>query len=452
MINPRHHHMSSFSFLSSSLASPHRTLAANDFRCYKDEDNDIFYPVCNGRAWNEYCDGEEGDCRNSNFCSCESAQDFCNTKSNPCENDPYPTCHGYITGYDTWMLESVKPQPLDCDSSYGAPVHYVDASCCSNEGLYFVTSSQIGGFEFQYATNDFTAGSCGAHAYAMSSILCDPNQGRYIKNNTITVCLSSCQQLFNACGLPGDNFVDWANYTDAESLCKAAWGGFFFSDGDKRPCQLRPYGYPCGAQVYNVEVVSGDDCLAMITPSQELIKYHSDPFAERPSECFAAGRGGWIMPVIIASGVVGGIICLSIAVLFIWYCCNRNTSDHPGSTNVAIAEKPVLNAASYAMTPAYIGEPEVPVVAQPVIKPIPVPIPTAPTLEQLTVKKAATEPKKGTSLFDQLQGGAAANASSTEVELTFEQKLSLRELEGRKLMGAISDQEFERLRNKILLG
>ena len=44
--------------------------------------------------------------------------------------------------------------------------------------------------------------------------------------------------------------------------------------------------------------------------------------------------------------------------------------------------------------------------------------------------------------------------SATDVMelLTFEERMNLRELEGRKLMGDLSNDEYERLRNEILSG
>jgi len=154
---------------------------------------------------------------------------------------------------------------------------YKESSCCSDDGVYFVETGQSGGFDFGYENTDDTL--CTLYASAMSGLVCHPEQGKYVTNtNTLKVCLSSCQLLFDNCGLPGVNFPSWTTYTDAVSLCEQAWGGFSSSIyGEGGPCSSRPDGFACKSEIYKVEVVpdNGEErdanCLGFVPPTQQEI-------------------------------------------------------------------------------------------------------------------------------------------------------------------------------------
>ena len=220
-------------------------------------------------------------------------------------------CYTYITSnYEQRTRSSNNdkyPKPLNCDSKYGiwrTHSSYTDSSCCSDDGIYFIETGQSGGFDFTFEYPETTL--CSLYTKAMTGIVCNPNQGRFISNNTLRVCSSTCQTLFDNCGLPGVNFPKWTTYTDAISLCKEAWGGF----GIYNPCDARPNGYACQSEILGVEVVvngvEGVDCLGIVPPTpQEIKEYENNPFANIEYKCSSSSSS---TNAVIIGSVVGGVV------------------------------------------------------------------------------------------------------------------------------------------------
>ena len=201
---------------------------------------------------------------------------------------------------------------------------YKDLSCCSDDGVYFVETGQSGGFDFGYENADNNPW-CTFYAQEMSGLVCDPNQGKYVTDNTLKICESSCQLLFGACGLPGINFPSWAKYNDAISLCEQSWGGFSSSiDGmeDEGPCNSRPNGFACKSGIYKVEVVpdkgeKGDaHCLGFdLSPTtQQFIDQHDPYYADYTCDD-GPNNTAIIIGSIVGCVVLVALICFGLLVI-----------------------------------------------------------------------------------------------------------------------------------------
>jgi hypothetical protein len=222
-------------------------------------------------------------------------------------------CHGYITGSDTFSPLR-EPQPIPCGGQFGDSVFpsFQDLSCCSGEGRYFVESGQIGGFDAGY-TRDLSEPACYSYAEALSMVLCDPRQGQFIttnKNpNVLRICRSSCDTVFDVCGLPGENFPEWTGYTDGTSLCYELFGGFGSS-----PCESRNEGYVCQSGL-TIEVITDDqDCLDIIVPS--II----DEYGQSPDACADDNDLciGCVVGIAVGALVGGVLLCC-----FTFLCIRR---------------------------------------------------------------------------------------------------------------------------------
>lgn len=172
----------------------------------------------------------------------------------------------------------------------------------------------------------------------------------------LTVCQSSCDAVFNACGLPGINFPESAQYTDGKlllffitnrsdcmlvavmscvkslttphlfllgkSLCLEAWGGFSYSS----PCDKNPNGFPC---TVNLQLaIEESDCLEIITPSNDVIdSYAEDRAPPVPAQCEMD------QPVTVAQAVVYVVIVIAGVCAFLcigmvgWIYCRRRQMD-----------------------------------------------------------------------------------------------------------------------------
>ena len=168
--------------------------------------------------------------------------------------------------------------------------------------MEYISLKLVFDFTFEYPETTL----CSLYTKAMTGIVCNPNQGRFISNNTLRVCSSTCQTLFDNCGLPGVNFPKWTTYTDAISLCKEAWGGF----GIFNPCNAYPNGYACQSEILGVEVVvngvEGVDCLGIVPPTpQEIKEYENNPFAYIEYKCSSSSSS---TNAVIIGSVVGGVV------------------------------------------------------------------------------------------------------------------------------------------------
>jgi hypothetical protein len=246
--------------------------------------------------------------------------------------DAVALCHGYITGSDTFNPLR-EPQPIPCGGRFGDSVFpsFQDISCCSGEGRYFVESGQIGGFDAGYV-RDLSEPACYSYAEALSMVLCDPRQGQFIttdKNpNVLRICRSSCDMVFDVCGLPGENFPEWTGYTDGTSLCYELFGGFGSS-----PCESRDEAYVCRSGL-TIEVITDDqDCLDIMVPTV------FDEYGQSPDAC--ADDNDLCIGCVVGIAVGALVGCLLLG-CFTFICIRRMQDKKEEGTNV-IVETPVAN-------------------------------------------------------------------------------------------------------------
>ena len=207
----------------------------------------------------------------------------------------------------------------------------------------------------QYAQDGSSSISptCMAHAEAFSSIICSPNQGTYIESGSIRVCYSTCEKLFQACGMPGEIFPAYADYTDPTGFCKEFWSGFgeVYPQGSDYgdPCTIDHHDFACKAGIFDVGVVyNSSDCLDIITGAdsedplnciKDILTYIEDTNKSNRSTIIGA--------------VVGSIIgCIGIA-CGVYYCFHR------------------ANTEKSWLTESYVGNPQ--------LIPVPVPVPVPAT-------------------------------------------------------------------------
>jgi hypothetical protein len=235
--------------------------------------------------------------------------------------DDATLCHGYITGRDSFS-PGRQPQPIPCGTSrFGDSVFpsFKDLACCSGDGRAIVESGQIGGFDAGYA-NVVTERACYSFAEALSMVLCDPRQGDFIDTkNVLRICRSSCDMVFDACGLPGDNFPEWTGYNDGTSLCYELFGGFGSS-----PCSSRAEGYVCRSGL-TIEVITDDqNCLDIVVPTV------FDEYGQPPDACVDNGNELCIGCVVgIAAGALVGCLLLGC---FTFLCIRRMQGKEAGTT------------------------------------------------------------------------------------------------------------------------
>ena len=321
---------------------------------------------------------------------------------------------------------------------------YKDSSCCSDDGVYFVETGQSGGFDFSYENAD--PGSwCSFYAHEMSGLVCDPNQGKYVTDNTLKICESSCQLLFGACGLPGRNFPSWAKYNDAISLCEQSWGGFSSSlDGmeDEGPCNSRPNGFACKSGIYKVEVVpdeggEGDDanCLSFFDTSpttQQFIDQH-DPYYNEVT-CDDGPNGTAFIIGSIVGCILAGLICFGL--LIIRSKRNQNLvveeqpiTEHVTTTKQEQAGVVVEDVSTLHSSISMQVDSSIPVVVADSVVPL------------VSSVKEASAP---------LENNNASGLENESSELTFHQRMNLREIEGNLQLGVITQEEFDSMRKTIL--
>jgi hypothetical protein len=231
--------------------------------------------------------------------------------------DAVAICHGYITGYESFESEA-PPEPIPCgDSRFGdsAFPSFKDLSCCSGDGRYFVATGQIGGFDAGYATASDSP-ACYAFAEALSMVLCDPRQGDFINTNknpnTLRICRSSCDVVFDVCGPPGNNFPEWTGYTDGTSLCYDLFGGFGSS-----PCESRNEGYVCKSGL-SIEVVADDqNCISIVVPTEY------DENGQSPDACATVDDGNELCIGCVVGIAVGALLACLLLCCFTFLCIRR---------------------------------------------------------------------------------------------------------------------------------
>jgi len=319
---------------------------------------------------------------------------------------------------------------------------YKDSSCCSDDGVYFVETGQSGGFDFSYENADNDP-FCTFYANEMLGLVCDPNQGKYVTDNTLKICESSCQLLFDSCGLPGVNFPSWTTYTDAISLCKQSWGGFP-SGG---PCNSRPNGFACKSGIYKVEVVpdNGEEgdayCLGFFDQSpttQQFIDQYDPSYAEYTCDD-GPNNTAIIIGSIVGCIVLAGLICFRLLVIRSKRNQKLIVEEQPITEHVVAATTTkqeqsgvvVEDVSTLHSSTSMQADSSIPIVVADSI---------VPKVED-EVKEAASAPH--------LENSNAASPENKS-ELTFHQRMNLREIEGNLQLGVITQQEFDSMRKHIL--
>ena len=253
--------------------------------------------------------------------------------------DAVSSCHGYITGRESFIPEA-PPQPIPCGSSqFGDSLFpsFADLSCCSGDGRYFVWTGQTGGF-LPYPS---TEPACYAFAEALSMVLCDPRQGDFIDTkNVLRLCRFSCDMVFDACGLPGANFPERTGYTDGTSLCYDLFGGF----GSSSPCDGRSEGYVCKSGL-TIEVVLDDqNCLDIVIPTM------FDEYGQSPDSCVDDDADDYneLCPRCVVSIAAVGALLACLLLCFTFLCIRsrmvgggRAETSKKAGTNV-IVETPAV--------------------------------------------------------------------------------------------------------------
>lgn len=375
-------------------------------------------------------------------------------------------CHAYITGYEynnLWSDTNHPPKPLTCDSPYGVwrtHVSYEKSSCCSDEGVYFVETSQSGGFDFGYERPDETL--CQLYATAMSGLVCHPDQGRFVVSGsnesseisyTLRVCQSSCQLLFDNCGLPGENFPQWTTYTDAISLCEEAWGGFVDRSygEDEGPCLSRPEGFVCRSGIDRVEVVpddrgeKGGNCLGFVPPMQDEIDEYLNSFDGYSHsveyQCVSTSTN----TVIIVMSVVGTAVLFCGLCLGYLVCRSRRKEKDADPLEQSMEEQEIVVIASPIDDAGTYGG-EVPSSnvksSVPAVMAVPL-VSTKPSAPPLGEENASNS-------FTEASSSAVSDNMDDSVQLTFEQRINLRELEGKLKLEMLTQEDFNRMRRDIL--
>lgn len=244
------------------------------------------------------------------------------------------TCAYYIESLSSFN-QSVGPYPIECGTSlYGdryGPKEYQLDSCCSGDGRYFVQEHGIGGFD--YHGPEIHDATCLAFMDALTGVLCDPQQGRFIskarvndtsisnKGYMFRICQSSCDAVFDAC----HEFLDYAGsvVSSGTDLCRELWGGGF---GGETSCDKEPLGFPCKHDL-QVAVILDDnnsnhleeDCLPIMMPSKITID-HYETWGEAASACDeleSEGSALVAIGVLLVLALCGCGCCVGCCFLFV---------------------------------------------------------------------------------------------------------------------------------------
>ena len=254
-----------------------------------------------------------------------------------CENDTtdgVSFCHGYITGSDSFSFLR-EPQAIPCGTSrFGDAVFpsFQDSSCCSGDGRYFVESGQIGGFDAGYA-GVMVEPACYAFAEALSMTLCDPRQGDFIDRNAVLrICQSSCDMVFDACGLPGVNFPEFTTYNDGTSLCYELFGGF----GSSSPCDSRDEGYVCRSGLTIEVMIDDQNCLDIVVPTI------FDEYGQSPDAC-ANNDDNELSSGLIVGIAVGALVgCCFLLGCLTFACHQKRQQGKDASGTTTFVETPAV--------------------------------------------------------------------------------------------------------------
>ena len=392
-------------------------------------------------------------------------------------------CFGYITGNYEYT-PGLLPQPRQCDPNEGdysdgsyynhknSPAAYRDSSCCTNKGAYSIVKRNNNVF-FNSWTID-PAWQCMAQSEMMRLMVCNPDQGLYVEetqtgfdmSNSLRVCLSTCQKWFDTCGLPGQSFPGWLNYTDAKSMCERLWQG----PGEEA---CNDDNFACESQL-GISVVDEGLCLSAEDPSEELLLYYEDEYADYPNGCGESGDSKKTLIMIgIIIGSIVGCVCLAGGLCVFYYMCTKNSDDVIKSPSIYHFEKEptrALTEAEIVMTSISHGSAERalmeeniavsrsihPEPSAPPLSPIHVPVQTSSFQLPVTNRFNPDFKNRGHKASFSIsspkvdENAVEVAIPEPEPELNFIQKLDLRELEDQKSMGMINVDNYEKRKNKIL--
>lgn len=408
------------------------------------------YPICPGWSEDYACiaDLDRGKCRDGpgDLCDCDAGRLFCAEGVNLCQ----PTCPAFVQGVDS-IEPGGRARPIGCekDGGYGLGTSraYNDLSCCSSDAVYLMNRRQwTDGFWFGAPIGAIPgrASLCGLYAQAMAFTICDPNLGDYVRNHTLRVCSSSCEALYEACGPPGDGLPASLGYADAAGLCAEAWGGTGAPASDS-PCDDDPGGFACLSGIHRVEAAAADgDCLALVPPTPNEIDHHLHG-APLESVCPSTREGTSVVqrlywPVIVPLAVLG-------YVAKVWYRKRGGCGKEPAGQDDNAPEDAAAPGAPQ-MTPSS------PAASVPVATAVPIgsaaaagaPAPQAtPALAAVAAASVTTQEGSTTA-----GAGADAQKDSEDPDLTFDQRMDLRFLEGKLQMEMITPEEYEEKKREIL--
>jgi len=392
-------------------------------------------------------------------------------------------CYGYITGNNTYTPGKL-PEPRTCksmdkwkdDSSYSyfyskdySPAPYRDSSCCSNEGASDLRSGRSQTVFFS-GWSGFATGSCVAQTEMMQMMICDPDQGLHVdqQENALRVCLSTCEKWFEICGLPGLSFPDWLNYDDAQSMCENLWRGSGSDDCYPESTDSNwDNNFACESQL-RIIVVDDDNCLSVEDPTDQLIAYYTQLYSgssvqewlDYPNGCDGEDGGSGLIGII--AGSIVGCLVFAVGLFLVYYFCNKDNSvNNANPSHENIKEEPYDETmeADIDVKSSVAPEPSAPPMSLRDIKPIPVPV-------QLSSVRIPIATKVYNPVFQNQRYKPSFEVNSPKVdeaavevaipvpepELTFVQKLDLRELEDQKQMGFINQDAYEKKKSNILHG
>ena len=311
----------------------------------------------------------------------------------------------------------------------------------------------------------------------MQLVICDPDQGLHVdqEENALRVCLSTCEKWFDTCGLPGLSFPDWLNYDDAQSMCENLWQG---PDSDN--CNPGYFNvesnFACESQL-RIIVVDDDNCLSVEDPSDQLIAYHAQTYSssytqewvDYPNGCDDEDEGSGLklskktltMIGIIAGSIVGCLL-VSGGLFLIYYFCNKdNSANNAYPSHESFKEDPYHETmeADIVVNTSVAPEPSAPPMSLRDVKPISVPVqlasvavPTAIKAYNPVFQNQRYKPSFEINSPKVDEGTVEVAIPVPEPELTFVQKLDLRELEDQKQMGLINQDAYDKKKSEILYG
>jgi hypothetical protein len=288
-------------------------------------------------------------------------------------------------------------------------------------------------------------------------MICDPNQSRYIEEGTtsLRVCRDSCEKLFNACGLPGENYDSFMEYVDPVSMCQELWHGRAF---DERHDCNHGNNYVCASEL-QIKIVESD-CLSMLDPHASLVGYHDQPFVSTdhsrsssnvyPNGCTApvlrlatpttrANSTLKSLGIVVLCIVI--LICLCYAIFIVYYFWPE---ERIRAMTFAMQEKETEDDEHLELIESLTQCNELGVILEepPLVDNDSSSSSSAPIKECASTKKIV---RSGRSFKK-----ARDSKPMTTSELSFLQQLDLRELKDQNDLGYITNDDYDARRNEIL--